>query len=77
MAAKGLPKDSLFQKANGKQAAKSPSKQETVETPRQTYYVPEAIHSQVKHLAIDKKRKVSELVVEGIELVLKKYQKQG
>jgi hypothetical protein len=43
--------------------------------PRQTYYVPEELHSQVKHLAIDSKRKVSALVVEGIELVLKKYQR--
>ena len=72
---KGLPKDQLFKRTDKpRHVDKSQSKQAIVEIPRQTYYVPEEIHSQVKHLAIDRKRKVSELVVEGIELMLKKYQ---
>ena len=41
---------------------------------RQTYYVPEDLHRQLKILAIQKGLNVSELAVEGIEHVLKKYE---
>ena len=46
----------------------------TTVTPRQTYYVPEVLHRQLKILAIQRKRNVSDLVVEGIEHVLREYE---
>ena len=46
----------------------------TTATPRQTYYVPEGLHRQLKILAIERKRNVSDLVVEGIEHVLREYE---
>ena len=50
------------------------AKAKTTLMPRQTYYVPEAMHRRLKILAIQSKRNVSDLVVEGIEYVLKKYE---
>ena len=41
--------------------------------PRQTYYVPEDIHSRIKILAIRRKVNVSDLAVEGLQVVLEKY----
>ena len=67
------------------QNIKSPSKQRDNEQggvavaentgtlPRQTYYVPEDIHSRIKILAIRRKVNISDLAVEGLQVVLEKY----
>lgn len=44
---------------------------------RRTYYVKEELHKRLKLLAVEKDVNVSDLVVEGIEHVLKKYKKKG
>ena len=88
MAKKGLPTDSIFRRTDRpaeRQSIKSPSKQRdnmqgamvvaenTGALPRQTYYVPEDIHSRIKILAIRRKVNVSDLAVEGLQVVLEKY----
>lgn len=88
MAKKGLPTDSIFRRTDRpaeRQAAKSPSKQRDNEQggiavaehtgtlPRQTYYVPEEVHSRLKILAVRRKVNVSDLAVEGLQVVLEKY----
>lgn len=50
-------------------------KQKTTEIPRQTYYVPSELHKQLRMLALQEERNVSDLVVEGVEWVLGKYGK--
>jgi len=50
-------------------------KQKTTELPRQTYYVPAELHKQLRLLALEQERNVSDLVVEGIGMVLEKYGK--
>lgn len=47
--------------------------QKTTDAPRQTYYVPAEMHKQLRMLALEQERNVSDLVVEGIEWVLGKY----
>lgn len=42
--------------------------------PRQTYYVPSDIHNRLKAIAALNDQDVSELVVEGIQMALRKYQ---
>ena len=81
---KGIPADTLFRKTEAQDEPAdeniSQSKQrdtkekaKTTATPRQTYYVPEELHTRLKILAIQRKVNVSDLVVEGIEQVLKGY----
>ena len=50
-------------------------KQRTTEISRQTYYVPSELHKQLRLLALQQERNVSDFVLEGIEWVLKKYDK--
>lgn len=88
MAKKGLPTDSIFRRTDRpvrQQENKSLGKQHDNEPemaaapvntgtlPRQTYYVPEDIHSRLKILAIRRKVNVSDLAVEGLKVVLEKY----
>lgn len=88
MAKKGLPTDSIFRRTDQpaeRQATKSLSKQRdngqeamavaenTGTLPRQTYYVPEDVHSRLKILAVRRKVNVSDLAVEGLQVVLEKY----
>ncbi len=50
-------------------------KQKTTDAPRQTYYIPAEMHKQLRLLALEQGKNVSDLVVEGIEWVLGKYEK--
>ena len=86
MARKGLPRDRAVRpaaKVGGQQENRSPSKQgdeegvmdaaDLFKLPRQTYYVPEDVHRRLKILAVRRKVNVSDLAVEGINEVLRKY----
>ena len=53
----------------------SDSKKKTTELPRQTYYVPAELHKQLRLIALERENNVSDLVVEGIIYVVKKYNK--
>ena len=74
--AKGMPKDTLFKttakKSPKQKVIKSASKQVPATT-RQTYYVPLDLHKRMKILSIQRNVNLSELMVEGVENVLKKY----
>lgn len=77
MAKKGLPTEREAIKSSGKQRNNKQGAMMVAENtgalPRQTYYVPEDIHSRLKILAVRRKVNVSDLAVEGLQVVLEKY----
>ncbi len=77
---KSKPQTKRVNKSSSKQvdieiAPVDDKKQKTTELPRQTYYVPAELHKQLRLLALEEERNVSDLVVEGIGWVLGKYGK--
>lgn len=52
---------------------KSTSKEDDIQTDRQTYYIPRDLHKRLKMIALQRDVNVSDLAVEAIEIIVEKY----
>ena len=73
MAKRKMAEDVMARRVAAADKATSHGVTESQQQTRQTYYVPEDLHRELKVAAITRGMKVSDLVCEGIREVLKRH----